>query len=68
MLAGLDITVEYLDNALLKIEIRLQHSEQQLFQRIKDYGFKLCEEKWQFFTGDIKYMGQIIVLSAHKPN
>ena len=50
MLAGLDFTIVYLDDILIKSENNNQHCDQikEVFRRIDDYGFKLCSEVWIF--------------------
>lgn len=70
LLAGLDFAIIYWDDILIKHKTKQQHSEhiQQVFHRIEDYGYKLSEEKCQFFRSNIKYLGQIIYSNRHRPD
>lgn len=62
MLAGFDFTVGYSDDVLIQRETSLQYSEhiQTVFQRIKNSGFKLREEKSQFVRSYMNSLAQII--------
>ena len=62
MLAGLDFTIAYLDDILIKSKNNNLHCDhiKEVFRRIDDYGFKLSSEKCEVFMSQIKYLGQII--------
>ena len=62
MLSGLDFSIGYLDDILMKSESIDQHKKHvfQVFERIKEYGFTLKDSKCEFFLDKIKYLGQII--------
>ncbi|XP_014775807.1 uncharacterized protein K02A2.6-like [Octopus bimaculoides] len=70
MLTGSDFAVAYLDDILIKSESHGQHAEhvKNVFERIKDYGFKLSKEKCEFFMPRIKYLGQIIDENGYRPD
>eukprot|EP00106_Octopus_bimaculoides_P000827 XP_014768269.1 PREDICTED: uncharacterized protein K02A2.6-like [Octopus bimaculoides] len=70
MLTSLDFTIAYLDDILIKSESCGQHAEQvkKVFKRRKDYGFKLNEEKCEFFMPRMKYLGQIIDENRRRPD
>ena len=58
MLVGLDFTVAYLDDILIKSENNNQYCDhlKEVFRRIDDYSFKLSSEKCEFFMSQIKYL------------
>ena len=62
MLSGLDFSIRYLDDILMKSETIEQHRKQvfRVFKRINEYGFTLKDTKCEFFLDKIKYLGQII--------
>ena len=51
MLGGLDFTIAYLDDILIKSQSKEEHRlhVNQVFKRIQDYGFKIKESKCEFF-------------------
>ena len=51
MLGGLDFTITYLDDILIKSQDKDGHKMHvnQVFKRIQDYGFKIKESKCEFF-------------------
>ena len=70
MLSGLDFTIVYLDNILIKSENNNQHCDhiKEVFRRINDYALKLSSEKREFFMSQIKYLGQIINPKGQTPD
>ncbi|XP_029643530.2 uncharacterized protein K02A2.6-like [Octopus sinensis] len=62
MLADCEFAVPYLDDILIKRESREQNIEhiEEVFKQINDYGFKVSEDKCEFFLTKIKYLGQFI--------
>ena len=61
MLSGLDFAVAYLDDILIKSKTQVEHASHvmEIFQKIKEFDFKLGIEKCEFFLSKIKYLGQI---------
>ena len=57
MLTGLDFSVTFLDDILIRSKSRKEHSEhrEKVFKRIKNFGF-------------IKYLGQIIDANRWRPD
>ena len=51
MLGGLDFTIAYLDDILIRSQDKDEHkmNVNQVFKRIQDYGFKIKESKCHFF-------------------
>ena len=70
MLGGLDFTIAYLDDILIKSRSKEEHRlhVNQVFKRIQDYGFKIKESKCEFFLESIKYLGHIIDKNGRKPD
>ena len=70
MLAGLDFSIAYLDDVLIKSENSKEHIEHitKVFERIENYGFKLSSEKCDFFLPEIKYLGQVINAKGRRPD
>ena len=70
MLADLGFAIAYLDDILVKSKNVQEHKEhiRTVFQRIEEFGFKLCAEKCEFFLKQIKYLGQIIDSQGRRPD
>ena len=70
MLSGLDFSIGYLDDILMKSETIEQHRKHvfQVFERINEYGFTLKDTKCEFFLDKIKYLGQIIDKNGRRPD
>ena len=70
MLSGLDFSIGYLDDILMKSESIDQHRKHvfQVFERIREYGFTLKDTKCEFFLDKIKYLGQIIDKDGRRPD
>ncbi|XP_029643905.1 uncharacterized protein K02A2.6-like [Octopus sinensis] len=70
MLVGSNFAVAYFDNILIKSKSQKQHVEhvKRVFEKVREYGFKLSEEKCQFFLKKIKYLGQIINKNEWEPD
>ena len=70
MLAGLDFTIAYMDDILIKSENNNEHSDHiiEVFRRIDDYSFNLSSEKYEFLMSQIKYLGQIINAKDQTPD
>ena len=65
MLADLD------DDILIKSTNREDHAKHviEVFKKIKEFGFKLSLEKWDFFFYQkIKYLGQVIDKKGRTPD
>ena len=62
MLDGLDFAIAYLDdiNIISKSKERHRENVRRLFSRIQEFGFKVKEEKCEFFFEEIKYLCHII--------
>ena len=62
MLADLDFTTAYLYDILIKSKNREDHAKHviEVFNKIKEFGFKLTMEKCEFFLSKIIYLGQVI--------
>ena len=58
MLSGLDFAIAYQNDILLESE-NPEELKKNVFRRIQDYGFKLKEEKCEFYINKIKYLGQV---------
>ena len=69
-LDGLDFTIAYLDDILIKSQDKDEHKMyvNQVFKCIQDYGFKIKESKCNFFFKRIKYLGHIIDETGRKPD
>ena len=70
MLSGLNFSIGYLDDILMKSETIEQHRKHvfQVFERINGYGFTLQDTKCEFFLDKIKYLGQIIDKNGRRPD
>ena len=62
MLSGLDGTVSYLDDIILTGKTEADHwiNLRKLFDRIKDYGFHVNQNKCMFFKDFVEYLGFIV--------
>ena len=56
MLDGLDFAIAYLDDIIIISKSKEQHREnvRRVFSRIQEFGFKVKEEKCEFFLEEIK--------------
>ena len=70
MLNGLDFAIAYLDNIIIINKSKEQHREhvRRVFSRIQEFGFKVKEEKCDFFLEEIKYLGHIINKDGRRPD
>lgn len=70
ILGGLDFTIAYLDDILINSKNIVQHWEhvQEVFRQIQNYGFKVKENKCDFFMKEIKYLGHIIDEEGRRPD
>ena len=70
ILGGLDFAIAYLDDILIASRSMKQHTDHiyQVFKRLQDYGFKIQENKCEFFLQRIKYLGHIIDKDGRRPN
>lgn len=70
LLSGLDFTIGYLDDILIRSQNVEQHRDHvfQVFDRIKEYGFTVKEAKCEFFLEQIKYLGHILNKDGRKPD
>ena len=70
MLSGLDFSIGYLDDILMKSETIERHRKHvfQVFERINEYSFTLKDNKCEFFPDKIKYLGQIIDKTGRRPD
>ena len=59
---GLDFAFTYLDDIIIISKSKEQFREhvRRVFSRIQEFGFKVKEEKCEFFLGEIQYLGHII--------
>ena len=64
------LTGQDLDDILMKSKNRKEHAEliEKVFERIKDFGFKVSDTKCEFFMTSIKYFEQIIDANGRKPD
>ena len=62
MLGGLDFAIVYLDDIIIASRNMEQHTDHiyQVFKRLQDHGFKVKENKCEFFQQRIKYLGYIV--------
>ena len=67
MLAGLDRAQAYLDSILIESETRPQDIKI-VFERIKEYGFRINETRCELFMSRIKYLGQVIAIKVQCPD
>ena len=70
MLAGLDFSIGYLDDILMRSQDTEEHRTHvfRVFDRIQDYGFTLKDAKCEFFLEEIKYLGHIIDKNGCRPD
>ena len=70
MLDGFDFAIAYLDDIIIISKSNEQHREQvrRVFSRIQEFGFKVKEEKCEFFVEEIKYLGHIIDKDGRRPD
>ena len=70
VLGGLDFTIAYLDDILIKSQDKDEYKMHvnQVFKGIQDNGFKIKESKCEFFLKRIKYLGHIIDENRRKPD
>ncbi|XP_026441996.1 uncharacterized protein K02A2.6-like, partial [Papaver somniferum] len=70
MLSGLDYTIAYLDDILVKSESVDEHKHhlRKVFERLRSYGFRVKENKCDFLLEEIKYLGHIINKEGKKPD
>ena len=70
MLARLDFATAYLDDILVKsntIEERKSFLKK-IFERIRKFGLKIKENKFDFLQEEIKYLGHVINKDGKKPD
>ena len=62
MLDGLDFAIAYLDDIIIISKSKERHRKhvRRVFSRIQKFGFKVKEEKCEFFLEEIKYMSHVI--------
>jgi hypothetical protein len=62
MIAGLDGTICYLDDIIVTGKNTIDHLNnlQQLFIRIREYGFHLNKQKCSFLQNQVEYLGFIV--------
>ena len=70
MLAGLKGVISYLDDLIVVGKTEEEHFQNlmSLMQRIEQWGFKIREEKCQFFLTQISYLGFIITREGRRPD
>ena len=70
MLDGLDFAIAYLDDIIIISKSKEQHREhvRRVFSRIQEFGFKVNEEKCEFFLEEIKYLGHIKDKDGRRPD
>ena len=70
MLDGLDFAIAYLDDIIMISKSKEQHQEhvRRVFSWIQEFGFKVKEEKCEFFLEEIKYLGHIIDKDDRRPD
>ncbi|XP_029639471.1 uncharacterized protein K02A2.6-like [Octopus sinensis] len=70
MLSDCELAISYLDDILIKCNLREQNAEhvKAVFMKIKEYGFTLSEEKSEYFLPQIKYLGQITDKNGRRPD
>ena len=70
MLAGLDFATAHLDDILVKSNTIEEHESflKKIFERIRDYGLKIKENKCDFQLEEIKYLGHVINKDGKKPD
>ena len=70
MLAGLDYSIGYLDDILMRSKDTEEHRAHVfgVFKRIQEYGFTLKDAKCEFFLEEIKYLGHIIDANGCRPD
>ena len=70
MLSDFDFVISYLDDILLTSQNAEEHKKHvfEVFKRIQEYGFKVKENKCDFFLERIKYLGHIIDKDGRRPD
>ena len=70
MLGDLDYTIAYLDDILVTSKTTAEHQNHKInvFEKLKEYGFKVKEAKCDFFLREIKYLGHIINGDGRQPD
>ena len=70
MLSGLDLAIAYIDDVSIKCKTQEEHARhvKEVFQKIKEFGFKLSIEKCEYFLPKIKYLGKIIDEKGRRPD
>ncbi|KFD59761.1 hypothetical protein M514_28058 [Trichuris suis] len=70
MIAGLNVTVAYLDDALAvgRTVEEYDHNLEALLNRVMEFGSKIRPEKCQFGLEEIKYLGFIVNKHGHQPD
>ena len=70
MIAGIDFATTYLDDILVKSNSIEEHKSflKKFFERIRDYGLKIKENKCDFLLEEIKYLGHVINKDDKKPD
>lgn len=61
ILSYLNFAIAYLEYILIKSDTPEQHIQLviKVLRKTNEYGFKLIDEKWEYFITEIKYLGQI---------
>ncbi|MBM6549427.1 hypothetical protein H7673_11295 [Streptococcus dysgalactiae subsp. equisimilis] len=70
MLTGITGTAAYLDDIIVmgRTQEELFHRLNAVLDRIQDYGFRIREEKCDFFMSSIKYLGFILDKNGRRPD
>ena len=70
VLDGLDFAITYLNDIIIISKSKEQYREQvrRVFSSIQEFGFKVKEEKCEFFLEKIKYLGHIIDRDGRRPD
>ena len=70
MLGDFDFAIAYLDDILITSKNTEEHKKHvfEVFNRIQEYGFKVKENKCDFFLERIKYLGHIIDKNGRRPD
>lgn len=70
MLSGLPFAMAYMDDIVIASPSLAAHQKhvEEVFSRIKEYGFSLQIQKCEFFLPQIKYLGFIIDQHGRRPD
>ena len=70
MLGGLYFAIAYLDDIIIATRNMEQYRDHinQVFKQLQDYGFKVKENKCEFFLQRIKYLRHIIDKDGGRPD